>query len=110
MPVIETPAALPESPEPLDDLPKTAIRHGACNSWWTGINRAHCPACCRTFSGDSAAEKHRVGTFGPDGDRHCVDPATVGLIPRDMAYGVLWGWPGPDEDKAAALAALRRSA
>jgi hypothetical protein len=63
--------------------------------------------CHRLFSGDSAAEKHRVGTFGPDGDRHCVDPATVGLVAREMPYGVLWGWPAPDEDKAARLAELR---
>jgi hypothetical protein len=103
MTVAETPAATPTHENP----PKTAITHGACGLWWTGINRAHCPACHRTFSGDSAAEKHRVGTFGPDSDRHCVDPADVGLVARDMAYGVLWGWPSPDEDKAAYLAEHR---
>jgi hypothetical protein len=105
----ETPAVDGSAPEQPDDLPKGAIRHGECGRWWTGINRAHCAAdgCHRTFSGDSAAEKHRVGSFGSDGDRRCVDPATVGLVARDMPYGVLWGWPGPDEDKAALLAELR---
>lgn len=89
--------------------PANAITHGACDSWWTGTSRAHCaaPGCCLTFSGDSAAEQHRVGSFGPDGDRHCADPATVGLVARQMPYGVLWGWPAPDEEKAAKLAALR---
>lgn len=90
------------------EIPKTAVRHAACGSWWSGINRAHCAACCRTFSGDSAAEKHRVGT--PGVDRHCADPATVGLVAREMPYGILWGWPGPEGDAAAKLAELRSAA
>lgn len=88
--------------------PAGAIVHGECGQWWTGPTRAHCGACHRTFSCDSAAEKHRVGTFGVD--RRCVDPATVGLIARQMPYGILWGWPGPDGDKAALLAELRGAA
>lgn len=89
--------------------PANAITHGECGQWWTGPNRAHCaaPGCHRLFSGDSAAEQHRKGAFGSDCDRRCVDPATVGLVARQMPYGVLWGWPAPDEDKAAKLAALR---
>lgn len=90
--------------------PANAIVHGECDRWWTGVGRAHCaaPGCHLTFSGDSAAEKHRVGT--PGVDRRCVDPASVGLVPREMPYGVLWGWPGPDDDKAARLAELRGAA
>jgi hypothetical protein len=91
-------------------LPPTAIRHGSCGQWWTGTNRSHCPACHRTFSGDSAAEKHRAGSFGPGGDRRCLDPATIGLIARQMPYGALWGWPAPDAEKAAQLAAQRSAA
>lgn len=73
--------------------PANAIRHGACESWWTGPGRSHCPACCRTFSGESAADAHRKGAHGVD--RRCVDPATVGLVARQMPFGTLWSWPAP---------------
>jgi hypothetical protein len=74
-------------------LPPAAITHPACGNWWTGLTRAHCPACHRTFSSDSAADKHRTGKF--EADRHCADPATVGLVARDKPFGTLWGWPTP---------------
>ena len=76
-------------------LPYTAIRHPQCGGWWTGLSRAHCPACCRTFSCDSAADKHRKGAHGID--RHCVDPATVGLVAVQKPYGQLWQNPGGDD-------------
>ena len=79
----------PETP-----LPYNAVRHPKCGGWWTGLSRAHCPACCRTFSCDSAADKHRQGRHGID--RHCVDPATVGLVAVDKPYGQLWQNPGGD--------------
>ena len=89
------------TPTPTDTepaaLPYTAARHAACGNWWTGNNRAHCPACCRTFSTDSAADKHRIGKFGID--RRCVDPATVGLDAVDKPYGTLWQHPGPEEGR-----------
>jgi len=81
-------------PTPNTPLPPNALRHPKCGNWWTGQTRAHCPACCRTFSCDSAANKHRVGRHGID--RHCVDPATVGLVAVDKPYGVLWQNPGGD--------------
>lgn len=81
--------------QPLSAMPANAIRHPACGSWWTGAGRAHCAACCRTFSSDSAADKHRRGVFGVD--RGCVDPASVGLVARERPFGLLWGHPGPDE-------------
>jgi hypothetical protein len=76
-------------------IPAGAIRHGECGHWWAGVGRAHCPAarCHRTFSCDSAAEKHRAG---PTGARQCVDPRSVGLVAREMPFGVLWGWPAPE--------------
>lgn len=85
-------------------LPSNAIRHPACGGWWTGAGRSHCPACCRTFSCDSAADRHRVGAFGVD--RRCADPASVGLVPRERPYGVLWGHPGPDEGATERRAAI----
>jgi hypothetical protein len=85
--------------DPDTAVPATAIRHGGCDSWWTGLGRAHCPACCRTFSCDSAAGRHRVGAVGVD--RRCVDPASVGLVARAMPFGVLWSWPAPEAGVAA---------
>jgi hypothetical protein len=70
------------------------ITHGACGKTWTGLRRAHCPACHETFNSDSAAEKHRVGRTGID--RRCVDPATVGLIGVEQPWGTCWQAPGSD--------------
>ena len=68
----------------------------SCGAWWTGLTRAHCaaPGCHRTFSVDSAADKHRKGAYGKN--RHCVDPSTVGLVAIQKPYGVLWQNPGSD--------------
>jgi hypothetical protein len=83
-------------------LPPNAIRC-SCERWWTGLGRSHCaaPGCHRTFSGDSAANQHRKGAHGVD--RHCVDPASVGLAARAMPFGTLWSWPAPE----AGVQALR---
>ncbi|PJN00825.1 hypothetical protein CG740_23255 [Streptomyces sp. CB01201] len=89
-------------------LPYTAIRHPQCGQWWTGPSRSHCPACCRTFSCDSAADRHRQGRFGID--RQCVDPATIGLVAVTKPWGQMWQNPGDssvwaksrDADQAAA--------
>jgi hypothetical protein len=67
----------------------------SCGAWWTGLTRSHCPACHRTFSVDSAADRHRKGAFGKD--RRCVDPATVGLVAVKKPYGLLWQNPAPAE-------------
>lgn len=67
--------------------------HGECGARWTGLRTSHCGACHRTFGSDSGAEKHRKGK--PGIDRHCVDPATVGLVPRETAYGTVWRYPSP---------------
>jgi hypothetical protein len=93
-----TPELTPAAPAP---RPAAAITH-TCGAWWTGVSRAHCPAegCHRTFSCDSAADKHRVGTFGAD--RRCANPAEVGLVARAMPFGVMWGWPSSDDYDPAA--------
>ena len=76
-------------------LPPNAIPC-SCGAWWTGLGRSHCAAagCHRTFSCDSAADKHRIGTFGVD--RRCAHPSDVGLVVRTKPYGDLWGWPSSD--------------
>lgn len=70
------------------------ITHAACGKTWTGLRRAHCPACHETFNSDSAAEKHRVGKFGPE--RRCLPPAEAGLIPVEQPWGTCWQAPGTD--------------
>jgi hypothetical protein len=87
-------AATEELSQREDAIPANAIQHPACGQWRTGLSRSHCPACCRTFSTDSVANKHRVGKHGTD--RRCVAPAEVGLVAREKPYGVLWSSPAPE--------------
>lgn len=72
----------------LNGIPKNAIVHGACGSWWTGNERSHCGGCCRTYSSLTSFDRHRKGG-------HCNDPASVGLVAREKPYGTLWGLPAP---------------
>lgn len=79
----------------MTELPNDAITH-ICGAWWTGRSRAHCSAdgCHRTFSCDSAAERHRRGSY--EAGRRCVDPSTVGLVPIAKPWGVMWQFPAPE--------------
>lgn len=43
-----------------------------CKSTWTGLNRAHCVGCHRTFNSVGAFDKHRVGC-------QCADPQDLGM-------------------------------
>lgn len=70
------------------------ITHAACGKSWTGLRRAHCPACHETFNSDSAAEKHRVGKYGID--RRCLPPAEAGLVAVEQPWGTCWQAPGTD--------------
>lgn len=45
-----------------------------CHAGWRGTRAAHCPMCHRTFTSDTAAQRHKR----TDGGRiTCSDPATV---------------------------------
>lgn len=90
----QTPADTTTATDDQSTLPANAIRHPQCGKWWTGLGRSHCAACCETFSCDSAADKHRIGTFGVD--RRCAHPSDVGLVARPKPYGDLWGWPSSE--------------
>jgi hypothetical protein len=83
----------------IDGIPANAIVH-SCGAWWTGTERSHCGGCHLTMSSLTAFEAHRKGLA-------CNDPASVGLVPRQKPFGILWGWPGPDDTEAARLAELR---
>lgn len=67
-------------------LPKGAVSHG-CGSWWTGNRRSHCPRCCQTFATERIALLHRVGEGG---DRRCIPPEQVGLVPVSHPWGTCW--------------------
>jgi hypothetical protein len=69
-------------------IPKNAVWHGECGSWWSGAERSHASCCHRTFSSLSAFDQHRKGL-------RCNDPESVGLVAREKPYGTLWGWPAP---------------
>lgn len=70
------------------------IVHGACGKSWTGAGRVHCGGCHETFTGETAADKHRTGVFGVD--RRCLPPMEAGLVAREKPWGVLWGAPAAD--------------
>lgn len=68
-----------------------AITHGECGKTWTGHGRAHCSGCHETFNSYRGSDRHRIGAHGVD--RHCTDPAAVGLVRR--ADGIWYqGEPG----------------
>ena len=52
--------------------------HPPCGKTVRGYRAEHCAACCETFSGTTAGDRHRKGTHHPAA-RVCVDPASVGL-------------------------------
>lgn len=54
-------------------------------------NRCRCPRCGSYFSTVSNFDRHRKGKHGVD--RHCVEPATVGLVATDMGGELLWKMP-----------------
>lgn len=64
-----------------------------CTATWAGTSASHCTVCHQTFSVDSNADRHRKGTHSPD-TRHCVDPASVGLVLNRLGR---WAKPGPAE-------------
>ena len=82
--------------------PSGAITCARCDNWWTGLQSCHCGACHRTFTGVYAFDMHRAGSHAK-GTRHCVDPATVGLVPADKPWPG-WSrpgtWRGPTDDGA----------
>jgi hypothetical protein len=67
-----------------------------CPARWGGLTTAHCSACHRTFTTDAASQKHRAGSH-ERGERHCLDPAKVGLVDAGRDYSC-WGFPGRDAD------------
>lgn len=42
-----------------------------CGATWSGKRLEHCTVCHETFTGTSAGDKHRTGTYWPD-ERRCL--------------------------------------
>jgi len=61
-----------------------------------------CTVCKRVFKGDEAFRRHRRGKYGID--RHCIDPATVGMRLNERGR---WGKPIA-ADTLAKLATIGR--
>lgn len=72
-----------------------------CDARWGGYNTAHCGACHITLTGITAFDAHRAGSHAK-GQRHCVDPESVGLVDVGRAYPC-WGFPTDDTDWASAF-------
>ncbi len=70
-----------------------AITCGRCGASWSGVSRAHCGGCHRTFSAVSTFDRHRVAV-GAHGC--CADPATLldsNGAPLLVLRAGLWSWP-----------------
>ncbi len=53
--------------------------------------RCQCPTCKEVFSTVANFDRHRKGRYGKD--RHCVNPADVGMVIRHIANGSIWTMP-----------------
>lgn len=83
--------------------PRGSVQCGSCSAEWTGLSRAHCGACHRTFSGASYFDRHRT-IAGEHGG--CLDPAGIRDAAGEPVMVLRDGlWAGPemtDEEKQAA--------
>jgi hypothetical protein len=57
--------------------------------------RCQCPTCSEFFSTPSNFDRHRKGKHGIN--RHCVDPATVGMVIGSRADNTFWRMPSETE-------------
>lgn len=57
-----------------------------CGTFWTGFETCHCAGCHRTFLGERAFAKHRVGGS-------CRDPRKRGLVEVIQSRWKGWGFP-----------------
>lgn len=61
-------------------LPTGETHCRRCHAGWRGTRAAHCPMCHRTFTSDTAAQRHKR-TDG--GHLSCSDPATLTVKAED---------------------------
>lgn len=55
--------------------------------------RCMCPTCGEFFSIDDNFDRHRKREYGVN--RHCVDPASVGLVIKPVKGGTVWAGKPP---------------
>jgi len=58
-----------------------------CREKWTGLSRAHCTGCHRTFNSVGAFDRHRVNF-------KCLDPVDLGM---KMDEKGIWFKPMPKD-------------
>ena len=80
------------------------ITWARCPARWGGLKGARCNACHETFTVVAAFDRHRAGSPTFD-DRHCLDPATIGLVDVGRAYPC-WGFPGRREGEGESVVVL----
>lgn len=77
-------------------LPSGQSHCGTCHAEWRGTRAAHCPMCHRTFTSDTAAQRHKR-TDG--GHLTFSDPATLTVEAEDgtesPAFDLSDGFGGP---------------
>lgn len=69
----------------------TSCARLSCRPVPVKVTRCHCGGCHQTFSGVSAFDKHQ--TFSEGGGITCHDLAVRGLVLREQAGFLVWGWP-----------------
>jgi len=65
--------------------------HPPCGATWTSKAAEHCSVCCETFSGTSAGDAHRVGSFA-EGTRRCLDAAEMREAGLVLDSRGIWVW------------------
>lgn len=91
-----------ENQDTLRERPDSRLtEHGACGKTWIqrGNRSGHCSGCHATFEGIAAFDAHR--RTDDDGQRVCVDPATV-KVAGHLLELIGGTWRGPrmsDEEK-----------
>ncbi len=58
-----------------------------CRERWTGLSRAHCTGCHKTFNSVSAFDKHRPNMI-------CIDPVKIKM---EMSNKGIWSKPMPKD-------------
>lgn len=76
----------------------------SCGSKWSGVERAHCPSCHKTFNSVYAFDKHRTGTYEPN-TRRCL--TTEEMTARGMCTDSAGYWVTALQDNSRGIGRAR---
>jgi hypothetical protein len=82
---------------------------GGCDNRWSGVSRAHCSGCHRTFAGFGPFDRHRRELKG---EGICVDPNLIASrehpeIRQMFLTDGIWSSVAEPKPRGRALAAFR---